>query len=134
MVSSGMLRHAALVRTDVSEELSASFSRVTRISELGTRLAVTSSPILVTLMKEAVSSSKTSVLTRATQCNIPEDTILHSLRRENLKFYTVTILLYIFVKLQLGFSPVAVVQQYNRQVTHITHKQSTNTIKKHNNK
>jgi hypothetical protein len=40
---------------------------------------------------------------------------------------------YIFVKLQLGFSPVAVVQQYNRQVTHITHKQSTNTVQKHNN-
>jgi hypothetical protein len=38
------------------------------------------------------------------------------------------------VKLQLGFNPVAVVQQYNRQVTHITHKQSTNTIQKHNNK
>jgi hypothetical protein len=35
------------------------------------------------------------------------------------------------VKLQLGFSPVAVVQQYNRQVTQITHKQSTNT--KHKN-
>jgi hypothetical protein len=33
--------------------------------------------------------------------------------------------------LQLGFSPVAVVQQYNREVTHITHKQSTNTIQKH---
>jgi hypothetical protein len=32
----------ALVRTDVSEELSASFIRVTRISELGTKLAVTS--------------------------------------------------------------------------------------------
>jgi hypothetical protein len=42
--------------------------------------------------------------------------------------------LYIFVKLQLGFNPVAVVQQHNRQVTHITHKQSTNTIQKHNNK
>jgi hypothetical protein len=42
MVSSGMLRHMALVRTDVSEELSASFVRVTRISELGTPLAVTS--------------------------------------------------------------------------------------------
>jgi hypothetical protein len=33
----------ALVRTDVSEELSASIIRVTRIGELGTRLAVTSS-------------------------------------------------------------------------------------------
>jgi hypothetical protein len=42
MASSGMLRRVALVRTDVSEELSASFIRVTRIGELGTTLAVTS--------------------------------------------------------------------------------------------
>jgi hypothetical protein len=42
MGSSGMLRLVALVRTDVSEELSASFNRVTRIGELGTMLAVTS--------------------------------------------------------------------------------------------
>jgi hypothetical protein len=42
MASSGMLRLVALVRTVVSEELSASFIRVTRIGELGTTLAVTS--------------------------------------------------------------------------------------------
>jgi hypothetical protein len=43
MASSGMLRRVALVRTDVSEELSASIIRVTRIGKLGTSLAVTSS-------------------------------------------------------------------------------------------
>jgi hypothetical protein len=42
MVSSVMLRRVALVGTDDSEELSASFIRVTRIGELGKTLAVTS--------------------------------------------------------------------------------------------
>jgi hypothetical protein len=88
MVSSGMLRYVGLVRTDVSEEPNASFMWVTRIGELGPTLAVTSnrhtlqrntkyvflrsmhrllvtanvgpsSPILVTLIKEALSSSET---------------------------------------------------------------------------
>jgi hypothetical protein len=38
MPSSGILRHVALVKTDVSEERSPSFIRVTRIGELGTTL------------------------------------------------------------------------------------------------
>jgi hypothetical protein len=77
MASSGMLRRMALVRTDVSEELSASFIRKTRLDISSLRASVVatsvvpSSPILVTLMKEALSSSETSVLTRATRRNIP---------------------------------------------------------------
>jgi hypothetical protein len=61
MASSGMLRRVALVRTDVSEELSASFISVTTDASvrrlLVTASVVPSSPILVTLMKVALSSS-----------------------------------------------------------------------------
>jgi hypothetical protein len=63
------------------------------------------SPILVTLMMEALSSSETSVLTRVTWRNIPEDAILHSHCSENLRFYLVirtppTLFLFIFAKVK----------------------------------
>jgi hypothetical protein len=48
---------------------------------------VPSSLILVTLMMEAIRSSESSVLTRATLRDIQQEGILHSHRRENLKFY-----------------------------------------------
>jgi hypothetical protein len=64
MVSSGLLRRVALVRTDVSEEPGASFIWVTTIGELGTTQAATSN-----------------------RRNNPENTIRHSHRRENLKSY-----------------------------------------------
>jgi hypothetical protein len=48
---------------------------------------VPSSLILVILMMGALRSSETSFLTRTTLRNIPEDGILHSRRRENLKSY-----------------------------------------------
>jgi hypothetical protein len=69
MTSSGLLRRVALVRIDVSEELRASFIRVTRIGELGTTLAVT---------------TNWRTLRRNT---IPEDAILHIHCRENFKSY-----------------------------------------------
>jgi hypothetical protein len=79
MAYSGMLSCVALVRNDVSEELRAAIIRVTRIGSLGTTLAVTSNQCTLqsaTLVMEALSSFETSVLTRATLHNIPEDAIL----------------------------------------------------------
>jgi phosphoglycerate dehydrogenase-like enzyme len=53
MASSGKLRRVTLVRTDVSEELSASIIGVIGIGQLGTTLAVTSNRrTLVTLQSD----------------------------------------------------------------------------------
>jgi hypothetical protein len=76
MASSRMLRSMALVRTDILQCAS--------VASYG---YIPSSPILVTLMMAALRSSETSVLTRATRCNITEGAILHSHGRENLKSY-----------------------------------------------
>jgi hypothetical protein len=87
-----MLRRVALVRTDVLEELVTSRIRVTRIDELETTLNtlllllvtanVPSSPINITLV-EPILSSRTSILTRVTGRNIPEDDILMKFLCEN---------------------------------------------------
>jgi hypothetical protein len=95
-----MLRRVVLVRTDVSEEPSVSFIRVTRIGELGT------SPTQAATINRRTLRRNTKYFTdfchpheggamflrnvgsyKSQRRNIPEDTILHSHRRENLKSY-----------------------------------------------
>jgi hypothetical protein len=67
-----LLRPVALVRTNVLEEHNTSIIRVSRIGEV-------------------TCSSETSVITRVTWRNIPEDGILHSHCHENLKSNNETI-------------------------------------------
>jgi hypothetical protein len=86
-----MLRRVALVRTDVSEELSASFITVTRIGELGATLAVT---------------SNRRTLRRATRRNIPEDAIL----KESLRFCTAAVLYDLCTGLQGSQLPISALQ------------------------
>jgi hypothetical protein len=67
MVSSGLLRRVALVRTDVSEEPGASFFMVTKIGELGTTQAATSNRR--TLRRNTKSSQRTSVASCSLCCS-----------------------------------------------------------------
>jgi hypothetical protein len=95
----------ALIRTDVSEDRIASIFRVherEQVTERSCKLlyrhrlvedslslqlrSVTCSHSC-TLKMEAIQSSETSVLIRATRCHLPEDDNHHSHRRENLKSY-----------------------------------------------
>jgi hypothetical protein len=71
-----MLRRVTRVSFDLSEECMPSIISVLRFLVTDN---VPSSPILVTLMMEAICFSETSGLTRATQRNMPEHCILHSL-------------------------------------------------------
>jgi hypothetical protein len=108
-------------KNDVSEERIASIFRVINIDEMGTMLAVTSnrstlrrllvkanvvptSPIAVTLIMKALRSSETSVLTRATCLNIPQDVVLHSYRRVNLKSYIVILVFHYLLLCYIVFT------------------------------
>jgi hypothetical protein len=105
MPSAGMLHRVTFVRTDVSEELIASFIRVTRIGELGTTLAVPSNRRTQrrnTKQRASVASySKRSQFTDScdpddegakflrnigyyaiTRLNIPDDAIQHNIYAE----------------------------------------------------
>jgi hypothetical protein len=91
-----MLFHVAVVGTDVSDKPIPTSIKVTRVGELGTPLSsnrnrisqllrllltanvIPSSPILVTLLKEAKYYSDTSVFTGVTRLNISEDGIIQS--------------------------------------------------------
>jgi hypothetical protein len=93
MASSGVLRRVAIVRTDVSQELSASFIRVTRIGELGTTLAVTSNRQrvlalytvlrnLLNVLEQVVNKLGLQIQTNVCFAHVTED-IVHIKIRDN---------------------------------------------------
>jgi hypothetical protein len=89
MPSSGMWSRVDLVWTDVTEECIASVFRVENPRARNQREQLAGSPLsdFSTLKTEAIRSSETSDHTISKRRHIPEDDILHSHRRENLKSY-----------------------------------------------
>jgi hypothetical protein len=92
MSSSGMLRRVTLVRTDVSEDYIVFIVRVTRSGEIGYLIATSNRRTL----------RRNTVLTRATRRYIPDDAILHSHRRENLKSYNLAMVSSLFPHLEVA--------------------------------
>jgi hypothetical protein len=85
MPSSGMWRRVGILLTNVSEEHIAS---IFRVEEIQLQL-VHRSWISSTLKMEAIRSSETSVNKIPTWRHIPENGILHSHRRKNLKSHNI---------------------------------------------
>jgi hypothetical protein len=117
MPSSETLRRLALARIDVSEKRIVFIIRVTIVflrsvlRLLVTVKVVPSPPILATLMMEAIRSCERRFLQRTTRRNIPEDDILHSHHRENLKsykfrlIYRLILIIYTYIRVIMIFRP-----------------------------
>jgi hypothetical protein len=70
-MKNGVFWDVALVRTDISEELSAFFIRVTRISELGIIFALTSNrrTLRISASAHGISSQRASVASYSEDCS-----------------------------------------------------------------
>jgi hypothetical protein len=104
----------ALIRTDVSEDRIASIFRMHECDSptslcLYKSLQLRSVPCShsCTLKMEAIRSSETSVLIRATRRHLPEDDNHHSYRRGNLKSYILRLCLRSIFVSQIRFDSYA---------------------------
>jgi hypothetical protein len=105
MASSGMFRRVALVGTDVSEELSSSFIRMTRLGELGITFAVISNrPTLHT-------NVKTSNLTY--HCTVSENVFCLKYVMSLVAYVTRSIT-YVCLSVRLSVCPTAVIPTSQR--------------------